>query len=236
MTPLSNPRQIAKHCPRRNDYRRGWVFAATYAAGRTGLIALNARCFNKVRIRTGLLGLILLFTLGACTGIDLETANPPGFDLSGEWRLDAVQSDVVPDLRNAGAKPELAGRRGDRGRRTRPGSSDPFRGGRAALSFIAHDFQVLTAHSMIIEQGRGSMGVRYDPGVYRDVSWGERERGLWQVQAGWFEGDLLIISKAPQLQVQERFNYLTPDRLTVYVTIEADGEAYAYKREFSREK
>ncbi|MEM7080926.1 MAG: hypothetical protein AAF513_20090, partial [Pseudomonadota bacterium] len=104
----------------------------------------------------------------------------------------------------------------------------------SGLEFVAHDFQVLTADKLTIEQNRDSMGIRYEPGVYRDVSWGERQRGLWEVYAGWELDDLVIISAAPDLKVTERLVRLSARRLRVDVAIRADGEDFQLQRFFDK--
>ena len=78
----------------------------------------------------------------------------------------------------------------------------------SGLVFIAQDFQVLKAKRLKIEQGSDFMGVQHWPGVYRDVTWGQRERGLWRVYAGWERNDLLIQSKTKDMGVLERYQLI----------------------------
>jgi hypothetical protein len=173
---------------------------------------------------SGLLcGLCLLV---GCAGVELDTVNPPGVSLNGEWLVDFSASDPLPNLNRR--DPVLTGK-------NRPRSV----GGEAmrildgsALAFVAADFQVLKADKLTIEQNRDSMGIRYQPGVYRDITWGERQRGLWEVNAGWQERTLVIISTAKDLRVEERLNR-EGDRLTVDVLIEADGQDLTLQRAFN---
>ena len=180
-------------------------------------------------LRVCLLG--ISFGLVACTGIELQETNPRGQILSGEWLIDFGDSDAVPDLRQRKIKVQrrLPNPTQREGRRR---GAEGFGLG-SDLAFIVHDFQVLRADKMVIEQNKDSMGIRYEPGVYRDVSWGERERGLWEVYAGWDEYDMVIMSQANDLRVAERFE-LKDNRLQVLVTVYADGEESKYRRVFNR--
>ncbi len=170
--------------------------------------------------------LVVLVLLAGCSGIDLDTVNPQGMNLNGTWLIDFTASDPLPDLRNRDlslsdkSRPRSVGREA---MRIADGSG---------LAFVAHDFQVLNADKIVIEQNPDSMGVRYQPGVYRDVSWGERQRGLWLVTAGWEERTLVIISEAHDLRVEERFNR-DGDRLVIDVLIDADKQDTKLTRVFN---
>ena len=171
---------------------------------------------------------LVIATIG-CTGINLDTVNPVGVNLSGQWLVDFSDSDVVPDLRNRPqGKPSrrVQGSVNREALRVADGS---------ALAFIAHDFQVLRADKLTIEQNRDSMGLDYQPGVYRDVTWGERQRGLWEVQAGWEEQQLVIISNARNMRVEERLQMVGSDLLEVQVYIDAGGEQLEFLRVFNRQ-
>ena len=175
-------------------------------------------------MRTRILALLIL--LAGCGGVPLDETNPAEVDLSGTWVLNFSASDVVPDLRNArparrGGTPSVR----QEALRIATGSG---------LAFVAHDFQVLRADRLEIEQSRDSMGVQYTPGQYRDVSWGERQRGLWEVRAGWQEAELVVISEARDLRVIERMQLLDAERLKVAIYIMADGEEREYVRTFDR--
>jgi hypothetical protein len=135
----------------------------------------------------------LLAALGAfagCGSVPLEDRAPPGFNLNGEWRLDAAESDG--QLRGAGM----------------------------GSGFMGQDFPLLLARRMRIEQDARSMGIEYERGRYRDVSWGERRRGVWEVRAGWLDGELRIYSEAPDTSAVEIWR-LSEDgqRLTIDVEI-----------------
>ncbi len=170
-----------------------------------------------------------LWLLGACQGENLAVDVPRGFDISGVWVLDAAASDLTPDFKRG-----LGGERTGRTRSPRDLQRAAFRGALGSgLAFVVHDFQVLSAERLEIEQNRDSMGVRHVPGVYRDVSWGERQRGLWEVNAGWGEGALVIVSKAPDMRVRETLT-LAGDVLRVGVIVKADDETRELVRVFRR--
>lgn len=57
-------------------------------------------------------------------------------------------------------------------------------------------FPGLTAKEMIIEQDATSMGIDYLGGGYRDLTWGERERGRFDIDAGWDEDARLVVHVA----------------------------------------
>ena len=88
--------------------------------------------------------------------------------------------------------------------------------------FVSHDFHVINAQSLTIELDPISAGLDYQPGTYRDVTFGERRRGLWDIYAGWDGDDLVILSRANKLQVMERISLISPNRLRIIVGIEAE--------------
>lgn len=167
---------------------------------------MNVSTFTARSVAALALGLCL----AACGATPLEPEAPPAFDLGGRWVLLDVASDSAPDRHRLRA-----------------------RGG--MLSFVTQDFPVIRATELEIEQGPDSMGIRYDGENYRDVSWGERRRGLWEVRAGWHEGRLLILSKASDADAEEVFT-LSPDgsRLTIDTRIRATGDTLAVRRVFGR--
>ena len=180
---------------------------------------------NALFARATVAGAVLV-ALAACSEIQLDERAPGGYEISGVWLLDEARSDAVPDLSKLPARNKQ--RLSSRQRAIDIALGSP-------LTFIAHDFQILGANRLDIEQNRDSMGVRYHPGVYRDVSWGQRQRGLWEVDAGWFEGDLVVRSSADGLLVMETFVAEASDRLLVEIYIEADDiEPVTYARRFER--
>jgi len=154
--------------------------------------------------------IVIALLLAGCNSKPPSVAVPAGFNLSGEWVL-------LPDASDAGPT----------------GLNLRARGG--MLRLIAQDFPVLRATRLSIEQGGDSMGISYDGTDYRDVSWGARKRGFWEVQTGWVEGQLVIISKAEDADARETFA-LTPDggQLAVHIQVEAGGESLAVTRTFTK--
>lgn len=157
-----------------------------------------------------IVGAGLLSLLAGCTGVPLESKPPAQFELSGSWQLVPEESGSPPPERTV---------------RSRGGM----------LSFVTQDFAVLRARKMQIEQNPGSMGIYYDGRDYRDVSWGTRRRGLWEVEAGWHEGRLIILSKASDADARETMT-LSPDgqRLRVDVQVKSRSENLAITRVFRR--
>jgi hypothetical protein len=158
-----------------------------------------------------LMGFALLAALAACSSTPTLQSQPPqSFDLSGSWLL-------IPEA--SGSPPS------DRALRARGG----------LMSFVAQDFAVLRAREMVIEQTAGSMGIYYDGRDYRDVSWGTRRRGLWEVKAGWHEGSLVILSDAKDADARETMT-LSPDgqNLRIHVEVKSKGENVAVTRVFRR--
>ena len=173
-----------------------------------------------------IVGVIGVLAMGACGGLHLETTPSQPTYLSGLWQLDVGSSDSSEGLkyrrsrglgRNQSVREEI--QRISRG---------------SGLAFIAQDFQVLKAKRLKIEQGSDSMGVQHWPGVYRDVTWGQRERGLWTVYAGWEQNDLLIQSTTKDMRVLERYQLIKNGQLRVLISVKADGETKELQRLFRR--
>jgi hypothetical protein len=148
--------------------------------------------------------------IAGCGALQLDPDPPSPFDLGGRWLLVEGASDAAPDRRQLRAQGGM-------------------------MAFVTQDFPVLRAQELVIEQGPDSMGVLYDGEGYRDVSWGTRRRGLWEVRAGWNEGRLLILSKASDAEAQETLS-LSPDgeRLRIDVEIRSSGDRLAVTRVFAR--
>ena len=174
------------------------------------------------------LALLVSPYLGACSGLQLDSSPSLSIPLSGTWLVDTASSDDV----NSAMRPD--GLRGDDRLTTRAEIERIRRG--SGLAFVASDFQVLEARRMIIELAGDSMGVKHEPGVYRDVSWGERERGIWEVQAGWEENVLVVASNTNGISVVERYQLLAPKQLRVTMHIRADGNKRQVQRYFRRQR
>lgn len=175
-----------------------------------------------VKGAAGRLAIAACLVAPAACQTPLDVAAPAGFDLSGVWVLDAGASDAAPD-------PKAIRRREDRdvalGRQTNA---------EASSAFVAQDFPVVSARRMTIEQDARSMGIDYDNGAYRDVSWGERERDYWRVQAGWQDGALIIRSRRDLTEGVETMRLQGAGRLRVDVLVKTGGRDVEVTRVFER--
>lgn len=171
---------------------------------------------------------LLLWVVGCASGVKLNTQVPAGFNLTGHWTLVPELSDEAPDPRKLQAssdRKELKRRKVLSRDRVQVGS----------LMFITHDFPVLLAERMVIEQNADSMGIEYDRGGYRDVSWGKRNRELWEVYTGWEQGNLVIVSRGHNAETRETMRLDDNGRLLVIdVQVDADGEKVSVVRVFRR--
>ena len=163
-----------------------------------------------VRMLSALAGFALL---SACGQIPLDENAPARFDLTGHW----VQAD-----RPTAERSNASG-----------GDSERRRSG-IASGFMAQDFPLLVAQEMRIEQDDRSMGIEYTSGNYRDVTWGERRRGVWEVRAGWNEGALHIYSKASDVSASEIWQ-LSADgqRLDISISVRGNRDQ-EFRRVFRR--
>ena len=170
----------------------------------------------------------MVFVGVGCASVKLNTQVPAGFDLSGQWILVPELSDETPDprkLRARSERKELKHRKVLSKERAQVGS----------LLFMTHDFPVLLAERMDIEQNADSMGIEYDRGGYRDVSWGKRTRELWDVYSGWEQDNLVIISQGHNAKTKETMRLENNGRLLVVaVEVDADGEKVSVTRVFRR--
>lgn len=165
--------------------------------------------------------MIMVLALVGCTPLDVRV--PPGFDLSGEWVLDETASDAPLDLDAIRLRED---RNVVRGRQTDAAAS---------AAFVVQDFPVLSAKRLRIEQSVDSVGIRYDDAIYRDVSWGLRERDFWQVRAGWEEGALVVRSSRGEVKGVERFTLSEAhSRLRVAVRVDTAAEDVYAVRFFRR--
>jgi len=109
------------------------------------------------------------------------------------------------------------------------GSSSDSRSG-----FMTQDFPLLVSKELRIQQDARSMGIEYERGKYRDVTWGDRKRGVWEVRAGWHEGNLHIFTEAPDTSAIEVWQLSEDGRqLVIDVEVKA-GRTHHFHRVFSR--
>ena len=75
---------------------------------------------------------------------------------------------------------------------------------------------------MVIEQTGSTMGIDYKGFPYRDVSWGKRTRGTFEVTAGWIEGELHIRSKRGRMVLTEIYR-LSADKQQLLLAVQFRG-------------
>ena len=177
-------------------------------------------------VRYFVLGLLGTFAMG-CANLELASTPTTVVPLSGVWLVDNTSSDDIAEAMRPDKRLLSKNRLSTRSEieRIRRGSG---------LAIVADGFQVLEANRIEIELGDDSMGVQHLPGVYRDVSWGLKDRGIWRVQAGWEEDALVIASKTSGIDVLERYQLVNENRLVVRLDIKADGNKRSILRAFRR--
>ena len=116
-----------------------------------------------------------LFYLLGCSALDLNQRKPEKVDFSGYWVLNLPLSEGV--IENPRSRNDVF----DSDRIKTEGMAsedllDPF-------VFVSHDFHIISAQSLTIELDPISAGLLYQPGTYRDLTFGERKRGLWDIYA-----------------------------------------------------
>ena len=167
-----------------------------------------------------------LFCLVGCSALDLDQRKPEKVDFSGHWELNLALSEGV--IENPRSRNDVF----DSDRIKTEGMAsldllDPF-------VFVSHDFHIINAQSLTIELAPISAGLDYQPGTYRDVTFGVRRRGLWDIYAGWDGDDLVILSRADKLQVMERVSLVSLNRLRIIVGIEAEKTNRDFVKVFDR--
>ena len=164
------------------------------------------------------------FMLALIAGCEsLSSAVPTGFDLSGEWLLDVNASDSAPDTRAIRRAEDLDIARGKQ------------KNVNASAAFVVQDFPVVAARQLVIEQNDDSLGIRYSNGTYRDVTWGRTERNFWQIEAGWSNGVLVIISRRDDIIGREEMKLEAGgSRLRVTVDVKTDGRDVKLDRVYVR--
>ncbi|MDE0450640.1 MAG: hypothetical protein OXI90_02600 [Gammaproteobacteria bacterium] len=161
--------------------------------------------------------------LTACQGY--QHVDPPSsFDLTGTWVLNESDSDAAPDPEEIRRREDLEvlhGRQRDAG---------------ASSAFVVHDFPVIGATRMVIEQDDYSMGIDYEGGGYRDVTWGERERSFWTIRAGWRDDALVIESRRDPIRGTETMRLESGgQQLRVEVFVRTGGQDVRTVRVFDRQ-
>ena len=172
-----------------------------------------------------LCALIAVFQAG-CSSNYLAPSSETNVDLRGYWEIERVSSDDVRKLM------EKESDNADRGTNLRKEIQRLLRG--SGIALVRQEFGVLSADSMSIEADQFSFGFDYEPGTYRDVSLGRRERGIWKVYSGWDSDVFTVESTSSDIRVVERYLMEADEKLIVDFMVRADGNNVELKRVFKR--
>ncbi len=177
--------------------------------------------FFNTRVKRSL---TVAFVLALVTGCEsLSLVIPVGFDLTGEWLLDANASDSAPDTRAIRRAEDMDIARGKQ------------KNVNASAAFVVQDFPVVAAERLVIEQNDDSLGIRYSNGTYRDVTWGRTQRNFWQIEAGWSNGVLVILSRRDDITGREEMKLeAAGSRLLVTVDVKTEGRDVRLQRVYVR--
>ena len=94
---------------------------------------------------------------------------------------------------------------------------------------------MIDARAMLIEQDATSMGIAYESGIYRDVSWGERDLRHVEVAAGWDGPDLVIETEGTSYDMVERYQLRPDGNLRVEIRVDrARGDQIKVVRVYHR--
>ena len=169
--------------------------------------------------------LIVLACIGmVVTACQYQHVDPPSsFNLTGTWVLNEGESDAPPDTDEIRRQEDVDVLRGRQ------------RDARASGVFVVHDFPVVGAIRMVIEQDDHSMGIDYADGGYRDVTWGERVRDYWTIRAGWRDDALVIESSREPISGTETMRLEDGGKqLRVEVFVRTGGQDVRTVRVFDR--
>ena len=161
-----------------------------------------------------------------CSSNYLAPSSETDLDLRGNWEIERISSD---DVRNLMEK-----ERDNIGRGTnlRKELQRLLRG--SGIALVRQEFGVLSADIMSIEADQFSFGFDYEPGTYRDVSLGRRDRGIWKIYAGWDSNVFTVESTSADIRVVERYSMQADEKLIVDFMVSADGNNVKLKRVFKR--
>ena len=172
-----------------------------------------------------LFALIAVFQAG-CSSNYLTVGSNTKVDLRGHWEIDSASSDDVQKLMQKESD------NADRGTNLRREIQRLLRG--SGIALVRQEFGVLSADSMSIEADQFSFGFDYEPGTYRDVSLGRKEKGIWKVYSGWDSDVFTIDSTSSDIRVVERYLMEADEKLIVDFRVRADGNNIELKRVFKR--
>ena len=172
-----------------------------------------------------LFALIAVFQ-AACSSNYLGPGSETNVDLRGYWEIERVSSDDVQKLLQKETDDA------DRSTNLRKEIQRLLKG--SGIALVRQEFGVLSADTMLIEADQFSFGFDYEPGTYRDVSLGRRDRGIWKVYSGWDADVFTVDSTSSDIRVVERYSVETDGKLIVDFMVRADGNNVELKRVFKR--
>ena len=172
-----------------------------------------------------LFALIALSQAG-CSSNYLTVGSNTKVDLRGYWEIDRAASDDVGKLT------EKESDNADRGTNLRREIQRLLRG--SGIALVRQEFGVLSADSMSIEADQFSFGFDYEPGTYRDVSLGRKEKGIWKVYSGWDSDVFTVESTSSDIRVVERYLMEADEKLIDDFMVRADGKNFELRRVFKR--
>ena len=187
---------------------------------------MKSNCVKRsLEVRLLLFAFIALSQTG-CSSNYLAASSNTNIDLRGYWEIENASSDDVRKLiqkESDGAG--LGSNLRKEVQRLRRGSG---------IALVRQEFGVLSADSMSIEADQFSFGFDYEPGTYRDVSLGRRDRGIWKVYSGWDSDVFTVDSNSSDIRVVERYLMEANGKLIVDFMVRADGDTVELKRVFTR--
>ena len=180
---------------------------------------------RSVEVWLLLLALTVLLQAG-CSSNYLAASSKTKVELRGYWEIESASSDDAQKLLQKESD------NADRGTNLRKEIQRLLRG--SGLALVRQEFGVLSADTMSIEADQFSFGFDYEPGTYRDVSLGRRDRGIWKVYSGWDSDVFTVDSTSSDIRVVERYLIDANGKLIVDFMIRADGNNVELKRVFKR--
>ena len=173
----------------------------------------------------------MLFALAAlsqagCSSNYLAASAETNIDLRGYWEIENASSDDVQKLMQKESD------EADRSTNLRKEIQRLLKG--SGIALVRQEFGVLSADSMSIEADQLSFGFDYEPGTYRDVSLGRRDRGIWKVYTGWDSDVFTVESTSSDIRVVERYSVEADEKLIVDFMVRADGNNVELRRVFKR--
>ncbi len=173
-----------------------------------------------------LLFALIVLSQAGCSSNYLAVSSKTNVDLRGYWEIESASSDDVRKLMQKESD------NADRGTNLRKEIQRMLRG--SGIALVRQEFGVLSADTMSIEADQFSFGFDYEPGTYRDVSLGRRDRGIWKVYSGWDVDVFTVDSTSSDIRVVERYLIEANGKLIVDFMVRADGNNVELKRVFKR--